>query len=43
MTDAEVAQIMSNPASVPDSDDEEDDQAWKVCHTCAAWAAQCAS
>lgn len=35
MTDAEVAQIMENPASVPDSDDEEDHQAWKViCTLC---------
>lgn len=30
MTDAEVAQILQDPASLPDSDDEEDQQAWKV-------------
>ena len=30
MTDAEVAKIIEDPASVPDSDDEEDNQAWKV-------------
>lgn len=30
MTDAEVAKIMEDPASVPDSDDEEDHRAWKV-------------
>lgn len=30
MTNAEVAQIMEDPACVPDSDDDEDHQAWKV-------------